>query len=302
MKFCSNCGKALPSDSSYFCDSCGAKIANPNVSEKTDQPQPVLEVREEKSPFVAALCSFFIPGLGQVYNGSMAKGIGFFFGTLIGLFLLVIPGIIVWIVGMSDAYSVAKKMNTNEIPLVPTNTAHLFLFIILAAFITALVAVLVSVFFLTMILAAFASVLHTSSPVVHSTSPSVAHQAYTIPIKTTVPVIRTPAPTPIPTIQHKITDGFWCRKTTINIGKAPTDINECYQFSSDGTFRWGYSPGWPMGKSPSCSGEAGAKCTYSLNSAGKYEVQGGYIFTLSGDSLIDVHNPPYYRWSATGIP
>jgi len=107
---------------------------------------------------------------------------------------------------------------------------------------------------------------------------------------------------PAPTIQRTITDGFWCRATTINIGKAPTDVKECYQFFSDGTFKWGYLPGWPMGKSPSCSGEMNAKCMYSLNSAGKYEVQGGYIFTKSGDYLIDAHNPPYYRWTASGIP
>jgi hypothetical protein len=113
--------------------------------------------------------------------------------------------------------------------------------------------------------------------------------------------IPTPAPTPIPTIQRKITDGFWCRDTTINIGKAPTNVRECYQFLSDGTFKWGYSPGYPMGKSPSCW-SPNVKCEYSLNANGKYEVQGGYFYTLSGDTLIDPHNPPYFKWSSTGIP
>jgi TM2 domain-containing membrane protein YozV len=302
MRYCSNCGKAVPNDSSNFCDSCGAKIAISNTGEQIEQPESVSNIKEEKNPFVALLCSFFIPGLGQVYNGSMAKGIGFFFGTLIGIFFLIIPGMVVWIVGMNDAYSVAKKMDNQEIPFVPTKTAHLLLFIILAGFITALVAVIVSVFFLTMILASFASVMHTNSPTMYSNPPSAARPAYSIPIQTTIPIIRTPVPTPIPQIQHRISDGFWCRATTINIGKAPTDVKECYQFLSDGTFKWGYSPGWPMGKSPSCSGAMNAKCIYSLNPAGKYEVQGGYIFSLSGDLLIDAHNPPYYRWSATGIP
>lgn len=119
--------------------------------------------------------------------------------------------------------------------------------------------------------------------------------------KTTEPVM-TPIPSPIPNTQHEITDGFWCRDTTINIGTAPTGVKECYKFLSDGTYKWGYSPGWPMGKSLSCSGDPNAKCVYSLNSNGKYEVQGGYFYTLSGNTLIDSHDPPYFKWSSTGIP
>jgi TM2 domain-containing membrane protein YozV len=301
MKYCSNCGKAIPAESSKFCDNCGAKIANPNLDEQIDQQESISNAKEEKNPYLALLCSFFIPGLGQVYNGSTAKGIGFFFGTVIGAFFLIIPGLIIWIIGMFDAYSEAKKMNTGEIPFVPTKTAHLILFLILVGFITALVAFIIFVFFLAMIAATLSTIMHAGSPTVYSNSPSTAHPVYAIPTATYVPVIRTPYPTPVPTIQRRITDGYWCRATTVNIGKDPTDVKECYQFLSDGTFKWGYSPGWPMGKSASCFGE-NMKCAYSLNPAGKYEVQGGYIFTLSGDSLIDAHNPPYYRWTTTGIP
>jgi hypothetical protein len=87
----------------------------------------------------------------------------------------------------------------------------------------------------------------------------------------------------------------------MNIGKAPTNVRECYQFFSDGTFNWGYSPGRIMGKSPSCW-SPNVKCEYSLNAKGQYEVQGGYIYTLSGDILIDPHDPPYFARSSTGIP
>jgi len=111
----------------------------------------------------------------------------------------------------------------------------------------------------------------------------------------------TTAQTPTPKMQDKITDGFWCRDTTMNIGKAPTNVKECYQFFDDGTFRWGYSPGWLMGKSPSCPAPD-AKCGYTLNPDGRYEVQGGYFYTLSGDTLIDPHDPPYFTRSSTGIP
>ena len=112
----------------------------------------------------------------------------------------------------------------------------------------------------------------------------------------------TPAPTPVPTILHNFTNGFWCRYKTINIGKAPTDVTECYKFFSDGTYQWGYSPGRLMGKSLSCSGDPNAKCNYSINPKGQYELEGGYTFILSGDTLTDPHDPPYFRWSSTGIP
>ena len=46
----------------------------------------------------------------------------------------------------------------------------------------------------------------------------------------------------------------------------------------------------------------GIKCTYVLNGKGLYEVEGGYLYILSGDSLIDLHDPPYFTRSATGIP
>jgi hypothetical protein len=135
-------------------------------------------------------------------------------------------------------------------------------------------------------------------------TPQIVYVTVLVTPSTTVstPATSIPVPTPVPITERKITDGFWCRDTTMNIGKDPTDITECYQFFPDGTFKWGYSPGWPMGKSRSCSGSTNVKCEYSLNSKGQYEVQGGYFYTLTGDSLVDPHDPPYFRWSSTGIP
>jgi hypothetical protein len=117
-------------------------------------------------------------------------------------------------------------------------------------------------------------------------------------ITTTAP----PAPTQALPVQREITDGYWCRDTTMNIGKAPTNVKECYQFFEDGTYKWGYSPGKLMGRSPSCSAEYNAKCRYVLGSNGKYEVEGGYSYKLSGDELVDPHDPPYFIYTGTGIP
>jgi len=46
------------------------------------------------SPFVAALLSFLIPGLGQLYKGQVLNGIVWFFVVLIGYGALILPGVI----------------------------------------------------------------------------------------------------------------------------------------------------------------------------------------------------------------
>lgn len=132
-----------------------------------------------------------------------------------------------------------------------------------------------------------------STPVV--VTPAVVPTA-TVPLTT----IQTPVPTTTAK-RDKITDGFWCRDTTMNLGKAPTDVRECYKFSTDGTFTWGYAPGRLMGKSPSCWAPD-VNCTYSLTADGKYQVSGGYFYTLSGDILVDSHDQPAFTRSLTGIP
>jgi TM2 domain-containing membrane protein YozV len=155
-KFCPECGK--PADeTSKFCNNCGANL---NIIGPVQQKESVQSVHEEKNPLLAVLCSFFIPGLGQVYDGKTARGIAVFFGTLAGLFIFLIPGLIVWIYGLYDAYSTAKKMNAKEIPFQPTKTAHMIIFFILAAIIIAIVVFMVLMVLLAAFVAAFP---HTST-------------------------------------------------------------------------------------------------------------------------------------------
>lgn len=54
---------------------------------------------------IPALMSFFVPGLGQIIKGQVGRGILIFFGFLLGLCLLIVPGIIVWAWQISDAYN-----------------------------------------------------------------------------------------------------------------------------------------------------------------------------------------------------
>jgi hypothetical protein len=118
---------------------------------------------------------------------------------------------------------------------------------------------------------------------------------------TITPRMGTPAPA-APVIRHTVTGGFWCRDNLMTVGTALTSVRECYQFFPDGTYKWGYSPGWPMGKSPGCPGDPAAECEYSVNAKGQYEVQGGYAFTLYGDTLTNPRDNPPFVWSSAGIP
>jgi len=162
MKYCPECGKPLANEAANFCDNCGAKLlAAPTITVKppeagaagshssTAAPEPVTLVQpvEEKSTPIAAICSLIIPGLGQVYDGKLERGFLIFFGTVIGFFLFIIPGLCVWAFGIYDAYTIACKMNNKEIPFLPTKTAHLLLFIILALF-TVIVAFVIAAFLL----------------------------------------------------------------------------------------------------------------------------------------------------------
>ncbi len=165
MKYCPNCGKTLTNQTSNFCDNCGAKINTVNPSQQTGTAQPVAQpVAEEKNPVLAAVCSLFIPGLGQVYDGKTARGFAIFFGTLIGLFLIILPGAIVWLFGIYDAYSTAKKMNNKEIPFLPTKTAHLIIFIILAIIIVAIVIAVIALITLATMVAPLAHSSYSTVP------------------------------------------------------------------------------------------------------------------------------------------
>jgi TM2 domain-containing membrane protein YozV len=158
-KYCSDCGKPLENENSKFCNDCGAQQDTTLPGEKQDSVR-IVRGPEEKNPFLAIVCSFFIPGLGQVYNGETAKGVGIFAGTLIGLFLLIIPGLIVWIFGWYDAYMTATRMNNQEIPFIPTNTAHMIIFFILVVIITTIVIFLVVVSAMAVIFGSLARGMH----------------------------------------------------------------------------------------------------------------------------------------------
>jgi TM2 domain-containing membrane protein YozV len=66
---------------------------------------------QKKTPGLAAVLAFFIPGLGHIYCGQIGKGVIFLLSFILGSFLLVLPGVIVWIYSMVSAYNLAQEIN-----------------------------------------------------------------------------------------------------------------------------------------------------------------------------------------------
>ncbi|VVB89641.1 Uncharacterised protein [uncultured archaeon] len=93
-KFCTRCGEKIDV-LAEICPKCGVRQAATGSVTK-----------EKKEPWLAALASFFIPGLGQLYtNQSFGKAM-----LLFCTFWLVLP----WIYSIYDAYKKAQEINERQ--------------------------------------------------------------------------------------------------------------------------------------------------------------------------------------------
>lgn len=80
-------------------------------------PVPAAMYQGVKSPGLAVLLSFLLPGLGQFYNGEVGKGFLFIILAIVNIPLTFIvigifSGLALWIYGMVDAHSSAVRINT----------------------------------------------------------------------------------------------------------------------------------------------------------------------------------------------
>ena len=104
-----------------YCPACGEEVSNPNAVACTHCGEAIrTPYRGYKSSGLAAILSFFIPGLGQIYNGQIGKGImymifAFIFLALSALLIGIPFVLILWILGIYDAYSSAEKINRGEL-------------------------------------------------------------------------------------------------------------------------------------------------------------------------------------------
>jgi TM2 domain-containing membrane protein YozV len=109
--YCTSCGEPIKREAAV-CPNCGVRQAS-------DGQQPI----NRKSPGIAALLSFFIPGLGQAYTGDVLRGVAIFVGLLVVIFILFITVIgivfalliepLIHIAAAYDAYSLAKTNNAD---------------------------------------------------------------------------------------------------------------------------------------------------------------------------------------------
>ena len=136
ISYCPYCGKRLD-DGDETCTGCGAGLSLKDV--------------QLKVPAVSAILSAFFPGLGQIYNGDrLSKGLLLFFIFFIGSLFWFLPGIIVWIYGMYDAYRNANLIQKGETAYRPVLSGDLFLmvFIPLVVMLVSLAATIFGIYLL----------------------------------------------------------------------------------------------------------------------------------------------------------
>ena len=74
---------------------------------------------DHKNSGLAAILCFFYGGLGQIYNGQIAKGLLIMVLQVINIFLIFVYGIgfitggAVWVWAIYDAYQTALELNRN---------------------------------------------------------------------------------------------------------------------------------------------------------------------------------------------
>ncbi|MEM4290409.1 MAG: TM2 domain-containing protein [Nitrososphaerota archaeon] len=104
-KYCFRCGAVIDLDAE-ICPKCGVRQPVRGRSATT----------ERKSPGIAAVLAFFVPGLGHIYCGQIGKGIIFLLLAIVSVvlifFIIGIPMyIIVWIINIIDAHRTAIRIN-----------------------------------------------------------------------------------------------------------------------------------------------------------------------------------------------
>jgi TM2 domain-containing membrane protein YozV len=106
LMYCRECGNQVSSEAPT-CPHCG--VPRPVILPAVVQPElyyrhPVsIAPRKEHDTTVAALLSFFMPGVGQMYKGDVGLGVGFLVGTFVGYMACIFPGIILHIVSIINA-------------------------------------------------------------------------------------------------------------------------------------------------------------------------------------------------------
>lgn len=108
--YCRGCGEALRPEAEV-CPECGV----PQQPDSAGSPD-LGSVLDGGNPFVAAALSALVPGLGQIYNRELERGIAFIVASVVaGLSVVLLVGLVlypaVWVYAIYDAYKRAEEQD-----------------------------------------------------------------------------------------------------------------------------------------------------------------------------------------------
>ena len=112
-KYCQECGVETRVNQE-ICIKCGMRLLTLYSRQKMGSSK-VLPTNPPKSPALAAVLSFLIIGLGQIYVGQVLKGIAFLVATVIlGGITFGFGWLIMAIIAPIDAYKIGRKLQNGN--------------------------------------------------------------------------------------------------------------------------------------------------------------------------------------------
>lgn len=171
MAYCTNCGKPTDESASY-CPNCGKKTTQNNESFTDRVEKETQRFMNNKEPFIAAVLSFLLPGLGQVYNGDFKKGLFIQIAYIITwmaafiFFLFAVIPIVILIYAIYEAYTEADKMRKGTEPVKNPSLKEILIFlfwpiVLIAGFFLLLAAFVIIVIIIALLVALFAVIFGT---------------------------------------------------------------------------------------------------------------------------------------------